>query len=226
MTLIQNIHFGGVMTVMTSDTRQVRKVFNEVVICKDAETKIGRISPYCIYGGGGRNFIVDAIKKEITQSSAIYLKDFKEPLAQAVEKLKGKSLFVSAFDDDEAAQILISGFNDDGSTGYLSFNTGKGQEVVYRQFGDYEEEFIIISPSVDETEAVLKANKRTPVETIEELTEASISFTAQVQNAFHQNNAKTVSEKFNYCALYRDQDTGEFKCYEGQFGLNEMSVTA
>jgi hypothetical protein len=223
LTLIQNIHFGNVMTVMTSDTRQTSNIFGITRRYKDAENKVGRLSPYCVFGGGGATMLVDAIKDEVS-GGAKYIVDFKPLLERAIDVLKKREHYEDFFENEESAQILISGFNEDGSSGFLSYNTGKGQEVEYTILELYQQEFHIISPSVDEQEAALKVAVMPPVNSLEELTEAAINYALQIQNAFYTNDEETVSEKFNYCAIYNDQNTGEFKCYEGQIDLSNLNT--
>lgn len=220
MTLIQNAHFGGIVTVMTSDTRQTSKMFGIERRYKDAENKIGRISPYCVFGGGGHTMLVDAIKEEI-KGSALYIGDFKESLERVIEAIKQRPFYSGLFMDESATQILISGFNKDGSSGFVSYVTGKGEDVRYRQLEVNEQEYHIISPSDDEMRAALSIAVMPPVHMLEELPGAVISYAAQIQSAFYTNDEETVSEKFNYCAIYHDNDNGEFKCFEGQLDLTE-----
>lgn len=220
MTLIQSIHYGGAMSVMTSDTRQVYKSFGKTKIMKNDKSKISRISPYCIFGGGGTNKIVDAIRDHLTSNSIsnVFLSEYVIPLNRAVKEVQLQ--YIEEFKNEETAQIMISGFNEDGSSGLITFITGTDQEVKYIQLEDSEELFNFISPSEDESEAVFQSVKRMPVERVEDLTEASIGYLANIQNAFYMNDPKTVSEIFCYCAIYRDPNTGEFQFFEDKIRLN------
>ena len=193
------------MTCMTSDTRQVSKVFGVPKRYKDAENKVGRISPYCLFGGGGSTMLVDEIKNEVNGKGE-YLDDFKPVLERAIARIKKKELYADFFESSEEGQILISGFNKDGSSGYLSFKTGIGEEVEYRKLDVHEQEFIIISPSDEERDAALSVSVMPPVNTFDELTQGCINYASQIQNAFFTNDEETVSETFNYSAIYKDPD--------------------
>jgi hypothetical protein len=81
------MHFGNVMTVMTSDTRQTSNIFGIARRYKDAENKVGRISPYCIFGGGGATMLVDARRDEVS-GAAKYIEEFKPFLERAIDGIK------------------------------------------------------------------------------------------------------------------------------------------
>ena len=72
MTLIQNFNCGGAVTVMSCDTRQVlNNPFGPPIRLEDAESKVDRISPYCIFGGGGDNYALERIREELDSLSLI-----------------------------------------------------------------------------------------------------------------------------------------------------------
>jgi hypothetical protein len=71
--------------------------------------------------------------------------------------LKKREYYEDFFENEESAQILISGFNEDGTSGYLSYTLVKGQKVEYTNLELHQQEFHIISPSADEQEAVIES---------------------------------------------------------------------
>jgi len=223
MTLIQNFNCGGAVTVMSCDTRQVlNNPIGPPIRLEDAESKVGRISPYCIFGGGGDNYATERIKEELESLSLEFLSDFVKPLQNIINKLKGNVLFrqILQAEGSRVVQILISGFNKDGSSGIITYNSGKKQKVVYKKLEEYKEYPIVISPSYDENEAVFSTLKMDVVDELSELPSNYIGFMSRVQAAFNLNDEQTVSDTFCYCAIYRDPE-GEYHCFEDKVGLRE-----
>lgn len=228
MTLIQGAELGGVLVAMTSDTRQALafktgKNVKYIPFVDAEKSKVGRLAPYVIYGGGGLTGLVDEVKKRLTNEvpGGQFLLDFRKPFEKVIEDLKTHKRFGKVMDDDTTAQIMISGFNEDGSTGVLTFNTGEGCSVKYKQHEHGEQDMQIIAPSADQLDAILKAVKFPEITDVSEVPGATISYFVSVQAAFFETDAETVSETCNYCVLYRDLQTGEFACFEDSIKVNE-----
>lgn len=222
MTLIQSFNCGGSVTVMSCDTRQVIKnPFGGFIRIKDANSKLGRISPYCIFGGGGDNRAIDRIRGELDSLSIVFLSEFVTSLQDVINKLKKNIIYRNILHGDGNVQILITGFNEDGTSGYINYNSGKKQKVVYEQLDEYEELPIVISPSSDENTVVYGSLQMDVVNEINELPSNYIGYMLKAQTAFNLNDEETVSDTFCYCAIFRNPDTGEYHCFEDKVSLKE-----
>jgi hypothetical protein len=228
LTLIQGAELGGVLVAMTSDTRQALAYKSgtgvKYIPFVDAEkSKVERIAPYVIYGGGGLTGFVNEVKKRLTAEvpGGQFLLDFRMPFEKVIEDLQTNKRFGKQLADDTTAQIMISGFNEDGSTGVLTYNTGVGCSVEYKQHTHGAQDLRIIAPSADQLDAILKTVKFPEVSDVSEVAAATLSFFISIQAAAFETDAETVSETCNYCVLYRDPQSGEFACFEDSIKVNE-----
>ncbi|MCG7346379.1 hypothetical protein MHZ92_19935 [Sporosarcina sp. ACRSL] len=225
MTLIMNQNFGQLLTVMSSDTRKVLRmnVLGTMVESKFTgdKSKIERLSPYCIFGGGGGDSIVDEIKRELKESGGRYIEDFIEPFKACVARLYGDSAYKRKMNNDIYAQVMITGFNADNSLGRVSFVTGRDSEVEYTILPNYGT-LQFIAPSEDEMEAAAENVEYGTPANYRAYVDHTVTFLSEIQRAFHLNNPDAVSETFEYIAIYRDPDTNEFSCFEDSINLIEQ----
>lgn len=223
MTLIHGVTLGGVLQIMTSDTRHVHVVNHQGREFEygftDNISKIKRISPYCLFGGGGLDNNWELIQQDLEQSGAIYIKDFLKPFKQSVARLRkdAHKCYAPLDDDDNPTLIMMLGFNKNGTTALLYF--ASGGEVIYKETPMYEHNTYAIAPSDDEWEAVKKTVGFNNPGVVDGYMEACLEYLAHIQKALHLNDAEKVSEIFCYTVLFKDLATGEFKCFEGQENL-------
>ena len=222
MTLVMNLNIGGSLALMTSDTRKLMSMGFLGVEIKHTyssdKSKIERLTPFCIFGGGGTDSLVEKIKSELKESDAIYIEDFIKPFKESVARLREGLFYRRDMDDDEAAQIFMTGFDSSGSIGVISFVTGKGSEVDYREFGDSEFDLLAAAPSSDELMIALEQAKY--IES-QGFVEDRISYLADIQRAYHKNDPDSVSEIFDYIAIYKDPITGAFSSFEDSVNLTK-----
>lgn len=225
MTLIMSQNYGQLLTVMSSDTRKVLRMnmFGSRIDHKFTgdKSKIERITPFCIYGGGGADVIVDEIKRELKEAGAKYIEDFVEPFKACVARLREDLAFRRMMNDGEAAQIMMTGFNSDDSLGMISFTTGKNSEVDYQVLPNAGT-IQIIAPSSDEIAAATEHVEFNEPADYRGYVESAVTYLSDIQRAFHLNDSDTVSETFDYIAIYRDPYTGEYSCFEDSLNLIEQ----
>ncbi|MHC8516202.1 hypothetical protein [Sporosarcina sp. ITBMC105] len=226
MTLILSLNFGGFLTVMSSDTRKVfsMNVGGETIDYKYSgkKSKIERLSPYCIYGGGGSDSLVDAIKTDLKNSGAVYIEELVQPLEEIIARMRKNPLTRWKMNEDGEAQIMITGFNADNSSCKITFVTGVDTEVTYDVFSQPGSLFGIF-PSEDEFIAAVESTDFVEPQDNSGYVDASVTYLAGVQRAFSVVNPDAVSETFEYIAIRRDPHTGEFTCYQDSINLNESS---
>lgn len=227
MTLIQCATLGGILHVMTSDTRHVH--FIEVGGKKheyrfhDPNSKIKRISPFCLWGAGGLENLSDIIFEDLEKSNAVYIKDFIEPLERSVDRLRADKSQRFSLDSSEYPTMLkILGYGEDGTTGEVGFYSGG--EVYYEEFKFGNRYSSAIAPSKDEWDIIRKTVKFNNPGVVEGYMEACIEELAGIQQALHLNDSDSVSEIFCYTALFRDPDSGEFRCFEDKIELKKNDV--
>ncbi|MCM3637729.1 hypothetical protein M3152_08340 [Sporosarcina luteola] len=223
MTLIQGVTLGNVLQIMTSDTRRVNTFrFGEkdYSFKSSGETsKLKRISPYCIFGGGGLDNIWEIIQSDLEKSGAVYIKEFIKPLEESVSRIRGEvdEHFTSIDDEDMPTLVMILGFNPDGTTGCINFASGGG--VSYSETPMYERNTYAIAPSHDEWEAVRKTVEFHNPGVVDGYMEACLEELAQIQKGLNINDEDIVSEVFCYTAIFRDPETGKYSCYEDTLKL-------
>lgn len=213
MTLIMSAELGGVMVAMTCDTRQALMIGGQFVPYSDAKTpKIGRITPYCIFGGGGENKTVRTIKERLIKrkGDTEYVSELVKPFEEAIQQVSPSAI----------VQITISGFNENGTTGVITYDSDSC-EVHYTEQKIGEQDSRAIAPSYDELNAIISTVKFPKVKDLSEFPNATLSYLSGVQAANFEVNPKAVSEICHYCIIYRDPKSGKFTLYEGSLNIDE-----
>ncbi|MED4851200.1 hypothetical protein P9386_04950 [Caldifermentibacillus hisashii] len=224
MTLIQGYELGGVLVAVSSDTRQVINIFGAQLPFVDSTGKTERITPYVIFAGGGTNRVVDEIRGRLCDrlESALFIADMVEPLQNVIDELVGSPSFSEELADDTTAQVLLAGFNADGSVGIIQYITGDDLSVHYRVVDTLVQQRQVIAPSEDHTEAIFNGWPEQPeISDISELPSAVIQIMARNQAAAFEADPETVSETLNYCVLFKHPQSTVVESFEGTLKLNE-----
>ena len=223
MTLVQSSTKGYIMAAIASDTRQVRMVpgTSTKIRVKDSDKKSGRISEYVLFGAGGFNSPIDKAK-ELTlkyAGDANYLNEFLPALERAIDTMRKDWLYKSDVEEEHQFQIILTGFNSDGSTGVVTFTSGKDAKVNNEVIANENYKHCNIAPSKDELEILNSLEFQEPKKA-KEIPEKLIEHYAIRQKACFTNDPETVSENCVYSVIFRNPNTREVKYYEGKINLN------
>lgn len=223
MTLVQYIGGGYIVVAMASDTRQVRIIpgSSTKIRVKDSDKKSGRISECVLFGAGGFNSPIDKAK-ELTlkyAGNAVYLDEFIPALERAIDTMRKDWLYKNDVEEEHCFQIILAGFNSDGSTARAIFTSGKDAQINFEvhESGIYSHH--AIAPSQDEFE-ILKSYTFQHPKKIKEMPKKLIEYFAIRQKACFTNDPETVSEKCVYSLIFRNPNTREFKYFEGTVDLH------
>jgi hypothetical protein len=226
MTLIVNLGVGGLLTAVTSDTRQVMSLkmggFNKSWRIEDAENKAVRLTDTVLFAGGGANRLVDRVKAELAERvtenddlSACHVK-FSKVIDDQVNHSDEFQYMIE--DDEYFAQIFLTGFNHDGTSGHSSYMMEAGALPEYKVYPELAFDGLAVAPSDDHMQVIAEymGQFRPQQET---LINDTVGMLAGIQKTLFQTNSEEVSETCNYVVLFRDPQTGQVHEFNGSLNL-------
>jgi hypothetical protein len=227
VTLVVNLGVGGLLTAVTSDTRQVAslKIGNvrKTWRIADAENKVMRLTDKVIFAGGGANRLVDRVKEELAKRvdksddlSACHAK-LTEIISHIVNE--GKEFDRLLNDQDSFAQIFLTGFNNDGSSGHSVYMMESGALPEYKVYPQYAVDGLAVAPTDDHMQVVADYMRQFNPQP-ESLINDTVGMMAGIQQTLFRTNSEEVSELCNYIVLFRDPGTGQIQEYSGRLDLN------
>lgn len=219
MTLIQSIHLGGIGTIITSDTRRISKIFTEMVFTEET-SKIKKLTENLLFAGGGAEGVTDFIFDELKKYNIEELEDvlkFADKIEKNIEKELGNYL-----PRDWYAQALISGFDKDGQSGYVTYDSSREVNKFKIEYLDFfEEKLIQFAPKESVYDAAESSVEDILITDLNQFVEKMIEKFAAIQYQVWKNDNRLVSEIFHYRAIYVDPETNERQTYKGKVNLKK-----
>lgn len=222
MTLVQYKGGGHTLVAIASDTRQILTVRGTSIKTRvqDSENKSGRLSKYVLCGAGGLNRPIDRVKELVVEfaGGAEFLEDYVLALEKAIDIMRSDWRYKDEVNEDTCFQIIIAGFNSDGSTGHVVFTSGKDAKVERVLYEKSKHQSLSITPSKDECD-IIDSVKFIHPKKAKELPQKIIEHFATIQKACFINDPDNVSEKCVYSVIFRNPNTREIKWYEGSINV-------
>lgn len=212
MTLLCSYSIGGILSILTSDTRRVMTLGKTLIPIADAESKIHQITDSIVCAGGGYDAISDFVIKELKNKilkpiDTLRIEEFVEDIDEVVQVR-----FKEQLKDDKPSQILISGFNFLGTSFTLNYvpDEGKGERVSYNVLtygtfnlaGAFPEGYEGTISSLQEVSHHIHGEM-----TGTEMAETLLLSIANLQQAIHLAEPNKVSEWLCYSIVLRDMET-------------------
>jgi hypothetical protein len=231
MTLIINLGVGGLLTAVTSDTRQVAKInlggITKSWQVEDAENKASKITNCVMFAGGGYNRLVDRVKVELEPklNEADDLITCHEKLCEVIDEVVNQN---SEYDytksgDDYFTQILITGFTADGQSGHSAYDLGSGEPPRLTVIPKLQFDGAVIAPSEDHMEVVAEHMGQFRPQGLESILNDTVGLMAGIQQTIFQVSSEDVSETCNYSVLYLNPHDSQLYFYEGSLQLDGNS---